>query len=133
MDRVLENLLCFQGNGFFPSKLVFTLLTPRIFKQTYGSRLYSYKFKEYSSILGTQNGCLANRIKLKSDKKTRDNNWQYPTSLEERLNHLTLNWVTFEDLIELELNNPNIKGLNLTKLDDAKILWNAAYERIIQD
>ena len=44
MDRVLENLLCIYGDNMIPQKVVFTLLTPRKFKQVHGTRLYYYKF-----------------------------------------------------------------------------------------
>lgn len=132
MDRILENLLCFQGNGKFPSKLVFTLLTPRIFKQTHGSRLYAYKFKEYSEKLGMEDSHLAERIKLKSSEKTRDKHWEYPEPLSARLNSLKLNWVTFEHLLEVGLNgDQDIKRLDITKMNDAKFLWKASWQRVL--
>jgi hypothetical protein len=60
MDRVIENLLCFQGkdseqNVIYPDNIVFTLLTPKIFKETVGTRLYYYKFHEYKKINSNNN------------------------------------------------------------------------------
>lgn len=47
--RVIENLLCFQDEGQYPEKVVFTLLTPRIFKENKKSRLYGYKMVDYKN------------------------------------------------------------------------------------
>src|SRR5688500_3458894 len=47
LTRVIENVLTFQAHGAFPERVFFTLLTPRLFKDNPGARLYAYKMREY--------------------------------------------------------------------------------------
>jgi len=120
MDRVIENLLCLKDEGDFPKNLVFTLLTPRIFKESYGSRIYFYKFYEYKNLLRNDNKNLAEKIELSKENK-RDKYTRKPMFIENRLDHLNLNWVTFEEIFELVI--PEIKGLDITKEKEATIVW----------
>lgn len=102
--RIIENLLCFQTNGQFPSKLYFTLLTPRKFKSNPYTRLYGYKMNEYQN-----NEKLKNDINLsRLAKRNKPNKWLYPSDINKRIKHLSLNWVTYEDIIEKELDIPEI-------------------------
>lgn len=123
MDRVLENLLCIYGDNMFPNKVVFTLLTPRKFKQTHGTRLYYYKFHEYEKNLKNNKEKLANKIELSLDSK-RYNNFEYPISLEKRLDGLTLNWITYEELLEIEYED--LHNIDITNRDVAYKVWKLA-------
>lgn len=120
MDRVIENLLCLKDEGDFPEELVFTLLTPRIFKESYGSRIYYYKFYEYKNLLGNENKKLADKIELSKENK-RYKYTKEPVFIKKRIDHLNLNWVTFEEIFELVI--PEIKGLDITKEKEATIVW----------
>jgi len=101
--RVIENLLCFQAQNEFPSKLHFTLLTPRVFQQNPKSRLYGYKMEEYKTALGILEDIQNSRL------VTRDRNgWVYPDNIRERAKMLKLNWVSYEDILEKEFNIVNL-------------------------
>jgi hypothetical protein len=102
--RIIENGLTFQGNLQYPGRIHVTLLTPACFKTdrcAAGSRLYSYKWHEYTTADGTvctdslmddiENCCVSQR----PDSAT----WKYP-SIRDRATKLSLHWRTFEDLIK---------------------------------
>ena len=95
LTRVIENLLCFQADGNCPDRLFFTLITPRLFKGTPHARLYGYKLEAYmddpTKLLNDIDLCLI------PQRNVRD--WQYP-DLEQRLSHLHLKWVTYEEIFE---------------------------------
>jgi hypothetical protein len=103
ITRVIENLICFQNNNVFPERTYFTLLTPRLFKDNPSSKLYGYKFFEYQ-----------NADKLKNDFQNAAiierniKNWKYPIDIDRRIQTLTLNWITYEDIIEKEFNISSI-------------------------
>lgn len=137
MDRVLENLLTFSGDNIETTKVVFSLLTPRIYKNVYGSRIYSYKFDEYSKLLNFQNDVLAKKIELPLDfQPNREKDHSY--EIEKSLNKLTMNWVTFEDLIEIEFNDvlknelDYDKPLDITNYSQAEKIWNMIRAKIIK-
>lgn len=121
MDRVIENLLNFDKDGVFSEKVVFTLLTPRIFKKIHGKRFYYYKFNEYEQdiLLGRHEELYA-KIKLESiNLRNRDGN--YESKIKDRFKNLSINWVTFEDIIESQFEELN--RLDITKFDDAEKAW----------
>ncbi len=98
LARIIEVALTFQkyGGCDLPGQLYVTLITPKIFRDgDRKSRLYFYKFNEYSqnaqAILDDINTCKIPR--------RNDDSWEYP-SIEERLNNLRMIWVSFEELIE---------------------------------
>jgi hypothetical protein len=95
LARVIENLLVFQGKRQFPERLFFTLLTPRVFKKNPTSRLYGYKIAEYKNepkkLLADIDSC---PIPCRNNAK-----YEYP-DLSKRVDALTINWVTYEDLLE---------------------------------
>jgi len=93
LARVIENALTFQANGQFPDHVFFTLLTPRLFKDKRGARLYDYKMREYANpqrIVDDLQGC---RI-----QKRNGDGFIYP-DLSERVQRLTLTWTTYEELL----------------------------------
>jgi len=104
MIRVIENLLCFQDDsGNNPDDICFTLLTPRQFKLKPKSRLYGYKFLEYSQDIANGGSLIEYDInQLKMDKRF-TTSWKYPI-IAERLKKLTLNWATYEDIFESVIN-----------------------------
>ncbi len=130
MDRVLENLLTFRGNNIETTKVVFSLLTPRIYKDVYGSRIYSYKFDEYSKLLNFKNDVLAKKIELPSNFQPNIiENHSY--EIEKSLNKLTMNWITFEDLIEIEFDD--VKNLDITNYSQAEKIWNRIRTKILKE
>lgn len=113
LARVIENLLCFQGEGKFPEKLFFTLLTPRIFKENPETRLYGWKMQAYADfekILEDVEKCRIPPRKYSA--------YMYP-DLRERLEALRIGWVSYEELLEPEfgggldivLNPEHVKGV----------------------
>lgn len=103
MARVIETALAFQvaqaGVTVLPDRVHFTLLTPHRFTIANvaggGPRLYSYKFREYQ-----QNPlALHDDIEAAAVPRRAGLDWQYP-DLKERLEHLSLHWVTYEQLIQ---------------------------------
>ena len=117
--RIIENLLCFQANSQFPSELYFTLLTPRKFKENPYTRLYGYKMEEYQD-----DEKLTRDIKLSNlEKRNQPNKWSYPNNIKNRMKKLKLNWITYEEIIEKELNIPvmdltNIQPNNLNTITE---------------
>lgn len=94
LTRVIENLLCFQGGGNFPQRIFFALLTPRLFKDHPGARLYGYKMREYED-----RGRLMEDIAGCCIAKRSQPDFVFPENLGERLAALRINWVTYEDLL----------------------------------
>lgn len=94
--RVIENALCFQNSGRYADKVFVTLVTPGVFRYAnVKSRLYQYKYEEYKNdptkIIGDLQECsLMHRVQT---------NWRYPTDIVRRLENLSLNWVTYEELL----------------------------------
>jgi len=122
MDRVIESLLCLEFDGKFPDNVVFTLLTPRIFKENFGSRFYSYKYSEYHDLLKNDISALAERIELKSEKS--DKRFQYAKTInfiENRIEQLSFNWITFEDIFE-KIISFSYK-IDITNKESAEEVW----------
>lgn len=97
--RVIENALCFQKNGHCADQVFVTFVTPAHLRNApVKSRLYHYKYEEYSTdkraILWDLMG--ASRM----DERRHEPGWFYPSSLPERVEKLTLRWVTYDDLLE---------------------------------
>jgi hypothetical protein len=67
LTRVIENLLCFQGNRQFPASLIFTLVTPQLFKTNPNARLYGYKMREYEDSGALSRDIEACRIAKRED------------------------------------------------------------------
>ncbi len=102
--RVIENALAFRNSdNEFPDQLYVTLVTPNIFKDRNPmSRFYAYKFQEYKkdkdAMIREINAC--NLMKRHADKD----------DLINRLDILTLNWVTYEDLL-LHIEDDELGGM----------------------
>lgn len=102
MARVIETALTFQSAGssgaVYPQEVHFTLLTPHRFKSMNctngGSRLYAYKFREYQS----NSRALLEDIEAAAVPRRVQRGWQYP-DLQQRLERLSLHWVTYEQMI----------------------------------
>lgn len=109
ITRVIENLLCFQNEGVFPEKIYFSLLTPKIFRDNPKSKLYGYKYLDYQNSYNLIYDISKSKIEKRNEK-----NWFYPPNIVDRINVLTYNWVTYEEIIESELN---ISGLDITSLE----------------
>jgi hypothetical protein len=130
---VIENLLCFQGfqddSVKFPDDICFTLLTPRTFKLNPKSRLYGYKFLEYSNDLITSNSLIEYDINQLNIEKRFDvnkkNKWKYPI-LSERLKALRLNWATYEDIFEVFLK----RSIDLLNNDKRKSTFDELTKRL---
>ena len=97
--RVIENALCFQKNGRYAERVFVTLVTPAFLQSApVRSRLYHYKYEEYSSdkrailwdLMGT----------CRTEEHRHEAGWYYPPSMPERIETLTLRWVTHDDLYE---------------------------------
>jgi hypothetical protein len=97
LSQIIDHaLLLHDKNGTFPERVYVTLITPEYFKDQQGpfsERKYRNKYHEYI----TDKKRLENDLRLcplhflKHDVET----------LISRINALTLNWVTFEDLLRL--------------------------------
>ena len=93
LTRVIENVLTFQANGVFPERLFFSLLTPRLFKDNPGARLYAYKMREYEDPRRLLHDLTLCRIPVRNGC-----GFVYP-DLIQRLERLTLTWTTYEELL----------------------------------
>ena len=101
--RVIENAICFQSNSKYASCTHVTLVTPVIFKdRSSGSRLYWYKFEEYQS---NNSNSILRDLESPMDV-TNTENWRYPSDIANRIEKLTLHWVTFDDLFESIPDSP---------------------------
>lgn len=123
--RVIENLVCFQGNGNFPEKLFFTLLTPRLFKSNPKSRLYGYKMNDYEDNRNVIEDINLSRIEKRIEERNLMN-WSYP-DLTDRLKTLKIKWITYEEIFEKEYS---ISELDLT--DFKKMQKNGKTEGIVK-
>ena len=95
MLRVIDNALCFQGAGDYPDPVYVVRVTPACFKRRkIKSRLYQYKFEEYSSdprnIVEELKACWMTPSEL------------YP-DIDRRLPALRLRWVSARILMHREL------------------------------
>lgn len=129
MERVIENLLVLEDTCDYPENVVFTLLTPRVFKKEFGSRIYSYKYREYEEKLGKDNDYLAKKIEFKIDyDNKRFEHSKTDRYILDRLNALKINWVTFEDIFEMY--SKDLFGIDITKEEDAIKAWNTLRRKL---
>jgi hypothetical protein len=103
LERDIESLLCFQKDGHYPQRLYFTLLTPRLLRNNWRARLYGYRMREY----------LADKSLVVEDierftLRVRDNFGQVYPNIQDRIQVLTLNWVSYEDVFEQAFGNAPI-------------------------
>ena len=95
LARLIENALCFQGNGGLADDIYVALVTPEIWKdEEQNHREYQSKFWEYRSdnarLLQDLDSCVLG-------ESTRPD-WRYPADMMERINRLKLRWPTYEEL-----------------------------------
>lgn len=124
-DGMIENLLCFQGNITFPEKVVFTLITPKIFKENPKSRLYGYKMSEYgyNDRHLKLNEFLRIIKKRKSyEEKRCEKDWVYPENIQDRMDKIQIRWLTFEEIFGLK--DAELKNSDMTNISEAKDVWN---------
>ncbi len=112
--RVIETVLTFQNPSFdppFPDEAHVTLLTPAMFGSHgdgSGSRLYFYKFREYSQQPET---ILKDLDRSRIERRADSDDWRYPRDLPSRLSALRLHWVTFEALYAAMPDSPFKRNL----------------------
>jgi hypothetical protein len=97
MQRVIENVLCFQDGGQFVENPCFSLVAPGLFAPQgprRRSRLYQYKFRSYTA------GGEPNRLSADLDACPLPLRTEYPNAqqLEIQLKNLTIHFVSFDDL-----------------------------------
>lgn len=92
LARVIENAICFNQENQFAQEVHVTLVTPEVFEPPARSRLYHYKYADYSN---------AESNYLESDLATSclPHRPQFP-DINERLRCLHLHWVTYETLFQ---------------------------------
>lgn len=121
--RVIDNLLCFQGQHQFPKKLFFTMLLPRE-HQNNPYKYYNKKLEEYkdqTNILRDLNTAVI--------RKRNDVNWKYPENIKNRIKLLKIKKVYYEDILEKEYNMNNLNLLDLS--DWQKIFYSEILNKII--
>jgi hypothetical protein len=112
--RVIENALCFQNSGRYAEKVFVTLVTPAAFRYAnLKSRLYQYQYEEYKNdytrIIGDLREC--------SLMQRAQTNWYYPADITRRIEKLSLNWVTYEEILtHLPCPEEPLSSLILSKL-----------------
>ncbi len=89
LARVIESAVYFQRDGRYADRIYVTLVTPKVFRdRTPRSRLYQYKFEEYSrdtrSLLADLRACVLEQRR--------------PCDLAERVQNLSLRWTTYDEL-----------------------------------
>lgn len=107
LSQLIEHaLLLHDKAGTFPKRVYVTLLTPQYFKDRKGQfseRNYWQKFQDYT----TDNISLKNDLKLCTLPFLKHN----IETLLNRIEALSLNWITFEELLGLpELVTPHVPG-----------------------
>ena len=95
LARVIENALCFQGEGGYSDEVHVALITPATFKGPGGGyKVYQGLLREYER----------NRARLRQDldacrlEKRNRPDWKYPPDITERVDRLNLRWPTYEEL-----------------------------------
>jgi len=89
LARVTENAICFRGAERYAQRAYVGLVTPAVFRDAAcKSRLYQYKFEEYSrdtrSLLADLRACVLDQGN--------------PCDLAERVQNLSLRWTTYDEL-----------------------------------
>jgi len=108
LGRLIENALCFQRSGRYADKVHVTLVTPEVFRDARPkSRLYQYKFEEYSanpaSLIADLDACILG--------KNEQPGWSYPADLARRVTSLSLRWATYDELFENLRDSPIARKL----------------------
>lgn len=100
LQRVIDNALYFSFNPESINKIYVVLLTPKKYKNCFeeklNSRFYGYKYGEYSldsSIILRELEMIKSELPWKEGENL-------DSLIQENIKKLTLNWVTFEELIE---------------------------------
>jgi len=122
LARVIENAIYFNREDQFAQQVHVTLVTPEIFKSyKTKSRLYQYKFVEYSQTAETP-GTLALDLAASSLQLRCPCN-----NIHERLDNLHLHWITYETLFtnapDSELKRPFcefVKKFNGTQQEQSR-------------
>lgn len=107
LERDIESLLCFQKDGHFPARMYFVLLTPRLLKNNPRARLYGYRMNEY---LADRNLVVEDIARCRIPP--RDNLGQLYPDIQQRVQQLTLRWVSYEDFLEQALGQAPIDMLD---------------------
>jgi hypothetical protein len=117
LARIIENLVTFQKRDhkhtLVPKHAYFTLLTPRNFKERPFTKLYGYKYFEYHDRQRLQHEFYLSELDKRNEER-----WKYPDDIGKRLSALKLNWVSFEDILEHELQ---IKDMDVTKIGEGQM------------
>jgi len=123
LTRVIESLLCFQSmDGRLPTKLIFSLLTPRLFqKEGRRSRLFGYKMSEYED-----RATILRDIELSTLPRRSDVPWRYP-DLEKRMSYFDLRWITYEDIFA---GDPTLGGIDVATIAQGGRLPEKIFERM---
>jgi hypothetical protein len=108
LARVIENALCFQRfERRYAEKVYVTLVTPGRFKSPcVRSQLYQYKFEEYETKPLTY---LLNDLKACNLDERHQPDWSYP-DLISRIESLSLQWASYDELFEQHLPDSDIKS-----------------------
>lgn len=106
LARVIENALSFQTNGTFAKRVFVSLVTPKLFDpdDSISSRFYQYKFRDYQDKSVIKMDLDASDVLLPKRNATKD--WIYPGNITERLEALSVRWVSFESLFEQMPDSP---------------------------
>lgn len=125
MERIIDNLLHFNdGTNNIDFEPTFTLLTPRIFKETIGSRLYYYKFHEYDNAKN-HNVNPIDMFVLKDAKKRK----VFDSDIyQKNFKSLKMRWVTFEEILTIAFSDISID--DVTNLNSTDELWRKLLEEI---
>lgn len=126
ITRDIENLLCFQNRSQFPKNLYFTLLTPKFFKNHWNSKLYGYKITRYQE----NKDAIIEDINLSAIPKREQNGWHYPTKIEDRIKALQINWLCYEQILEIEYGLENIDIVEMIQSKNLPKVLEKEFERI---
>jgi len=100
--KYIKNALTIQTFGAdekkYPENVFLTLVTPKRFRDNRNSRLYGYKYDEYTG--SDKDKKMIDDIPDSVRHEFSNENWKSLTKseVERRLNLLKLNWVSFEDI-----------------------------------
>lgn len=99
LARVIENALHVQGDRQFPDRVHVTLITPRRFRdRAFGTRLYRYKYEEYTQSPKT----LLREFDLADETlPLRLGDGRVHPDMRARIESLRMHWTTSEELVEL--------------------------------
>ncbi|MFW6311407.1 MAG: hypothetical protein ACOC1K_04140 [Nanoarchaeota archaeon] len=96
--RVIENALTFQNNkGEYAENVFVTLVTPKKYmlddRNGIKTKLYHYKYLEYKNKINIEKELEACQMKY-----YKNYGWSYPKNIAERINNLTLNHKSYDEL-----------------------------------